>query len=151
MLRYEPSRSLRSSWTGLLTLPRVKAEHGGAAFSFCAPHYLEQTLGKLQPLQLSVLFSQSFRPVCLPSDFIKLNSLNVCVAVRIQMVAKARPTEKWWSQWLRWRRGFHQTNAVAAKPALWRPYIMHSPVSNKCKVNLDKQTTGNLLLLLETL
>lgn len=58
----------------------------------------------------------------------------VCVAVRTQMAAESRLTKRWWSQWPRWRRGSRQTNAVAAKPALLRPYIMLSTASNKCKV-----------------
>ena len=35
---YESSRSLRSSGTGLLTVPRVKTKHGEAAFSYYATH-----------------------------------------------------------------------------------------------------------------
>ena len=38
LIRYEPSRPLRSSGTGLLSVPRVKTKHGEAAFSFYAPH-----------------------------------------------------------------------------------------------------------------
>ena len=38
LLCYEPSRPLRSSGTGLLTVPRVKTKHREAAFSFYAPH-----------------------------------------------------------------------------------------------------------------
>ena len=34
---YEPSRSLRSSGTGLLSVPRVRTKHGEAAFSYYAP------------------------------------------------------------------------------------------------------------------
>lgn len=37
-LCYEPSRPLRSSWTGLLTLPWDKTKHRVAAISFYAPH-----------------------------------------------------------------------------------------------------------------
>lgn len=58
----------------------------------------------------------------------------VCVAVRTQMAAGGKLTKSWWSRWLRWRRGFHQTNAAAAKPAPSRHCIMLSTVSNKCKV-----------------
>lgn len=58
----------------------------------------------------------------------------VCVAVRTQMAARGRLTKRWWSRWLRWRRGFHQTNAAAAKPAPSRRCIMLLTVSNKCKV-----------------
>lgn len=67
--------------------------------------------------------------------FLIVYFLIVRVAVSMQMVAEGRPTKRWWSQWLRWRRGFHQKNAVAAKQAQWRPYIMHFAVSNKCKVD----------------
>ena len=35
---YEPSRSLRSSGTGLLIVPRYKTKHGEAAFCHYAPH-----------------------------------------------------------------------------------------------------------------
>ncbi|KAK9522346.1 hypothetical protein VZT92_018819 [Zoarces viviparus] len=38
LLPYEPSRPLRSSGTGLLSVPRVRTKHGEAAFSFSAPH-----------------------------------------------------------------------------------------------------------------
>lgn len=38
LIFYEPSRSLRSSGAGLLTVPRVRTKHGEAAFSFYAPH-----------------------------------------------------------------------------------------------------------------
>ena len=38
LLRYEPSRPLRSSGTRLLSVPRVKTKHGEAAFSFYDPH-----------------------------------------------------------------------------------------------------------------
>ncbi|XP_068573506.1 uncharacterized protein, partial [Cebidichthys violaceus] len=38
LLPYEPSRPLRSSGTGLLSVPRVRTKHGEAAFSFFAPH-----------------------------------------------------------------------------------------------------------------
>ena len=34
---YKPSRCLRSSGTGLLSVPRVKTKHGKAAFSYYAP------------------------------------------------------------------------------------------------------------------
>lgn len=37
LINYEPSRPLRSSGTGLLTVPRVRTKHGEAAFSFYAP------------------------------------------------------------------------------------------------------------------
>ena len=36
--RYEPSRSLRSSGTCLLSVPRIRTKHGAAAFSYYAPH-----------------------------------------------------------------------------------------------------------------
>ena len=65
----------------------------------------------------------------------------------MQMVAEGRPAEKWSSLWLRWRRGFHQANAVAANPALWRPYITHLTVSNKFKVRgLNKQLETFVIL-----
>lgn len=35
---HDPSRSLRWSETGLVTVPRVKTKHRGAAFSFYATH-----------------------------------------------------------------------------------------------------------------
>ena len=38
LLHYEPSRSLRSSGTGLLIVPRTKSKHGEAAFSHYASH-----------------------------------------------------------------------------------------------------------------
>ncbi|XP_068571421.1 uncharacterized protein [Cebidichthys violaceus] len=38
LLPYVPSRPLRSSGTGLLSVPRVRTKHGEAAFSFSAPH-----------------------------------------------------------------------------------------------------------------
>ena len=34
---YEPSRSLRSSGSGLLSVPRIRTKHGKAAFSYYAP------------------------------------------------------------------------------------------------------------------
>lgn len=37
LLCYEPSRPLRSSGSGLLTVPRVRIKRGEAAFSFYAP------------------------------------------------------------------------------------------------------------------
>ncbi len=40
LLRYEPSRPLRWSGTGLLTVPRVTTKHREAAFSFYAPYTL---------------------------------------------------------------------------------------------------------------
>ncbi len=38
LLRYEPSRPLRSSGAGLLSVPRVKTKQGEAAFSYYAPY-----------------------------------------------------------------------------------------------------------------
>ena len=38
LVRYEPSRPLRSSGTALLFVPRVRTKQGEAAFSFYAPH-----------------------------------------------------------------------------------------------------------------
>ncbi|CAJ1082756.1 hypothetical protein KUCAC02_009465 [Xyrichtys novacula] len=38
LIRYEPSRPLRSSGAGLLSVPRVRTKRGEAAFSFYAPH-----------------------------------------------------------------------------------------------------------------
>ena len=38
LTNYEPSRPLRSSGTGLLTVPRVRTKHGEAAFSYYAPY-----------------------------------------------------------------------------------------------------------------
>ncbi len=38
LLHDEPSRPLRWSGTGLLSVPRLKTEHGEAAFSFYAPY-----------------------------------------------------------------------------------------------------------------
>ena len=35
---YEPPRPLRSSGTGLLSVPRVRTKHGEAAFSYYEPH-----------------------------------------------------------------------------------------------------------------
>ena len=37
LVRYEPTRSLRSSGSSLLSVPRVRTKHGEAAFSFYAP------------------------------------------------------------------------------------------------------------------
>ena len=37
LLNYEPSRTLRSSGTGQLSVPRVRTKHGEAAFSYYAP------------------------------------------------------------------------------------------------------------------
>ena len=54
LLRYEPSRPLRLSGSGLLSAPRVRAKRGGAVIS-CYSH-VEQTPRKL--LQLSPLSNQ---------------------------------------------------------------------------------------------
>lgn len=62
------------------------------------------------------------------------NYLCVCVAVRTQMAAGGRLTKRWWSRWLRWRRGFRQRNVAAAKPARSRPCITLSTAWNKSKV-----------------
>ncbi|KAF7668705.1 hypothetical protein LDENG_00294700, partial [Lucifuga dentata] len=37
IVQYEPSRPLRSSGSGLLSVPRVRTKHDEAAFSFSAP------------------------------------------------------------------------------------------------------------------
>lgn len=62
------------------------------------------------------------------------NYLCVCIAVRTQMAAGGRLTKRWWSRWLRWRRGFRQRNVAAAKPARSRPCITLSTALNKSKV-----------------
>lgn len=38
LLSYNPPRTLRSSGTGQLIVPRIKTKQGGAAFSYYAPH-----------------------------------------------------------------------------------------------------------------
>ena len=38
LTHYEPSRPLRSSGSGFLSVPRVRTRHGESAFSFYAPH-----------------------------------------------------------------------------------------------------------------
>ena len=52
--RYEPSRPLRSSGSGLLSAPRVRTGHGEAAISFYS--FVEQTSRKLQVCSNSNLF-----------------------------------------------------------------------------------------------
>ena len=57
LLWYEPSRPLRSSGTGLFSVPRVKTKHREAAFSFYALHiWNKQNTAGL--LHLSVLSNQ---------------------------------------------------------------------------------------------
>ena len=49
LLNDEPSRSFRSSGTGLLSVPRVRTKHGEAAFSYYAPNiWNKQTTRNLQ-------------------------------------------------------------------------------------------------------
>ena len=66
---YEPSRALMSSGAGLLSAPSVKTKHGGAAFSYYAPHIwnkLSETCGSAPAL---TSLNQDWRPVCLPQPF----------------------------------------------------------------------------------
>lgn len=69
---YKPSGALRSG-TGLLTVPRVQTEHREAAHTVFRPTYLKQTPSKLKGLQLSVLWNEGGRLLCLPLPFNKLN------------------------------------------------------------------------------
>ena len=45
LLHYEPSRPLRSSGSGLLSVPRVRTKHGESASSFYAPYICQKTVG----------------------------------------------------------------------------------------------------------
>ncbi len=56
LLPYQPSRTLRSSGTGLLTIPRVKTKtHGEAAFSHYGP-YLWNSLQRTSGPQRLLIF-----------------------------------------------------------------------------------------------
>ena len=55
--RYEPPRPLRSSGTGLLSVPRVKTKYGEAAFS----HYAPQIWNKLPESCMSAATLTSFK------------------------------------------------------------------------------------------
>ena len=59
LVRYEASRPLRSSGTGLLSVPRIKTKHGEAAFSFYAPR-LWNKLPENLLLLLYVCFLNAF-------------------------------------------------------------------------------------------
>jgi len=50
-IHYEPSRRIKSSGTGILSVSRVKTKPGKEAFSYYAP-YMQQTPQKLQFLLL---------------------------------------------------------------------------------------------------
>ena len=70
LIRYEPSRPLRSSGTGLLFVPRVKTKHGQSAFSFYAPHIWNKlpetcrsaaTLSSFKTSLKTLLFATAFQ------------------------------------------------------------------------------------------
>ena len=58
LLHYEPSKLLRLSGTGLLSVPRVKTKHGEAAFSFYAPHIWNKLPENCRSATLSSFKSQ---------------------------------------------------------------------------------------------
>ena len=64
--RHEPSRPLRSSGSGLLSVPRVRTKPGEAAFSYYAPHIGTNSLKTAGLLRLSPLLNKDWRPFCLP-------------------------------------------------------------------------------------
>ena len=79
--RYEPSRPLRSSGTGLLSVPGLKTKHEEAVFSYYAPHIWNRNTRKLQVCSNSHLLNQDWRPFCFATSFHWSNfkALNVTV------------------------------------------------------------------------
>ena len=73
LLCYEPSRPLRSSGTGLLSAPRVKTEHGQAAFSYYAPHMWRKLPREVHVHSNSHLYKSRLKAFLFAIDFCKSN------------------------------------------------------------------------------
>uniref|UniRef100_A0A3B4FPC0 Reverse transcriptase domain-containing protein n=1 Tax=Pundamilia nyererei TaxID=303518 RepID=A0A3B4FPC0_9CICH len=61
LTQYEPSRSLRSSGSGLLSVPRVRTRHGEAAFSFYAPYIWNKLPESLRSAETLSLFKSRLK------------------------------------------------------------------------------------------
>ena len=61
LTQYEPSRPLRSSGSGFLSVPRVRTRHGEAAFSFYAPHVWNKLPESLRSAETLSLFKSRLK------------------------------------------------------------------------------------------
>uniref|UniRef100_A0A669DF59 Reverse transcriptase domain-containing protein n=1 Tax=Oreochromis niloticus TaxID=8128 RepID=A0A669DF59_ORENI len=61
LTQYEPSRSLRSSGSGLLSVPRVRTRHGEAAFSFYALYIWNKLPESLRSAETLSLFKSRLK------------------------------------------------------------------------------------------
>ena len=66
LIRYEPSRALRSSGTGLLTVPRVRTKQGEAAFSYYAPKIWNKLPENLRSAATLSSFKSSLKTFLFP-------------------------------------------------------------------------------------
>lgn len=71
LVHYQPSRPLRSSGAGLLSIPRIRTKQGEAAFSFHVPHLWNKLL-TWGLLKLSVHLNQDLKH-CLSHPLNKKN------------------------------------------------------------------------------
>ena len=61
LVPYEASRTLRSSGTGLLCVPKTRTKQGEAAFSYCAPHLWNKLPADLRSAQTVSSFKSGLK------------------------------------------------------------------------------------------